>query len=347
MKHFNIELLNTQYQSTVQSVIDNKTKPVGALGQLESLALQLGIIQGVNPERPHLQINKPTMLVFAADHGIAREGVSIAPSEVTAQMVANFLNGGAAINCFCRMQDIRLQVIDAGILQPINEAHPILVSQRIGAGTENFSVKAAMSKEQAERAIDWGAVIAQRHIQQGSNLLLLGEMGIGNTSSASAILAALTNQKAKQTVGAGTGINQTQLNKKIKLIDKALLRFKKRDPLSVLAQVGGFEIAQMTGAILFAAESKVPTVIDGFIAGAAALVAIKLEPNAKDYLIFAHQSAEQAHQLMLDQFAVQPLLDLGLRLGEGTGAALSLSLIQAAVAFYNEMASFESAGVTV
>lgn len=328
--------------SRIQHRIDNKTKPLGALGRLEEVASQLALIQ----QRDHLAITQPTMLVFAADHGIASHGVSIAPSAVTRQMVLNFLAGGAAINCFCRANDMALQVVDAGILEPIDDER--LIQQRLGAGTADISVAPAMSRQQAEMALQLGSALAKRLRSQGSNLLACGEMGIGNTSSAAALLAALCQLPVSDCVGRGTGIDDGQLQRKISLITQAVARTDSRDdPIALLAQLGGYEIAQITGAMLGAAEAGMTLLVDGFIVTAAALLATRINPVSREYMIFAHGSAEAAHGIMLAQLQARPLLDLGLRLGEGTGAALALPLLRAACCFYNEMASFDEAGVTV
>jgi nicotinate-nucleotide--dimethylbenzimidazole phosphoribosyltransferase len=327
----------------IQHRIDQKTKPLGALGQLEALALQIALVQ----QQPRLSIERPLMLVFAGDHGIADEGVSIAPSSVTQQMVLNFLAGGAAINCFCRTNHLPLKVIDAGIKYEIKPAPSALIAQRIAAGTRNFAHEPAMTLAQAEQALLLGQQLAQQEIAAGSNLLAFGEMGIGNSSSAAALLAALSGADVAQCVGKGTGISDAQLAKKIALVSQGVARLQDKSPLTLLAELGGFEIAQICGAMLATAQAKKLILVDGFIVSAAALLATHFNPNARDYMIFAHQSEEAGHQLLLRLLNANPLLDLGLRLGEGTGAALALPLIHAAVSFYNQMATFESAGVKV
>ncbi|TMM46849.1 nicotinate-nucleotide--dimethylbenzimidazole phosphoribosyltransferase [Colwellia ponticola] len=390
---FSIAPLTTASSAFIQKKIDNKTKPLGALGALELLALQLALLTEQREKnkaaawRTHqISINKPSMLIFAGDHGINEEKLSIAPSAVTQQMVLNFLHGGAAINCFCQSNDIALTVIDCGILQAIN-ANDIadinskatnnkavndtamaveLIEQRLGAGTENFSVKAAMTGAQLAQGFAYGEKLVKDKVNQGVELLLLGEMGIANTSSASALMAALTSYSVEQCVGRGTGITDEQLVNKVAIITKALQRVadkssslprvNQQEVTTILAELGGFEIVQMVAAILSAAAANIAIVIDGFIVSVAALVAVRLNKNVADYFIFAHVSQEKAHQLLLKELMaaqtfsdtkVQPLLSLGLCLGEGTGAALALPLIKAAASFYNNMASFESAGVTV
>lgn len=340
---WHITPLNAQLIPQIQNHIDQKTKPVGALGQLEALALQIALIQ----ERQRLSIERPLMLVFAADHGIADEGVSIAPSSVTQQMVKNFLAGGAAINCFCRTNHLPLKVIDAGIKHAISPEPSALINQRIAAGTRNLAREAAMSEAHARQALLFGQLLAEQEINAGSNLLAFGEMGIGNSSSAAAILAAISGEPVEKCVGLGTGINPDQLVKKIELVKQGVARTTNKSPLNILIELGGFEIAQICGAMLATAQAKKIILVDGFIVTAAALLAVQFNPNARDYMIFAHESHETGHQLMLKLLDAKPLLSLGLRLGEGTGAALALPLIHSAVTFYNQMATFESAGVKV
>ncbi|MBL4821932.1 MAG: nicotinate-nucleotide--dimethylbenzimidazole phosphoribosyltransferase [Colwellia sp.] len=355
-----ISPLNKTLTRDIQSIIDDKTKPVGALGQLEHLALQLALIGQQQHQcfssLKKIDLAKPRLLIFAGDHGINANNLSIAPSAVTGQMVNNFLHGGAAINCFCRSNNISFNVIDCGILSRIEVAddyRDLLIEQRLGAGTADFSKQAAMSIAQVESGLAYGAPLVDKVLQQGCHLLLLGEMGIANTSSASAIMAALTGYSVEQCVGTGTGISQAQLENKVRLIRQALKRLPDNytDVDVILTEVGGFEIVQMVGTILAAAAKSLPIVIDGFIVSVAALVAITVDKNVADYLIYGHISQEQAHQLLLAKIIapdnIKPLLNLGLRLGEGTGAALALPLIQAAAGFYNDMASFETAGVSL
>jgi nicotinate-nucleotide--dimethylbenzimidazole phosphoribosyltransferase len=354
--------LSEKLQTQIQSKIDSKTKPIGSLGQLETLALQLALItqQRVKngDELVNIELTNPLMLVFAGDHGINKHHLSIAPSAVTRQMVLNFVQGGAAINCFCRSNDINFNVIDCGILASIDQSlssNDILIEQRLGAGTCDFSSQAAMTATQVDLGLEYGERLVERSIEKGIDILLLGEMGIANTSSASAIMSALTDNSVLDCVGVGTGISPKQLNDKVTLISQAIERTgsgkDKASVLRVLSEVGGFEIVQMVGTILAAAKQALPIVVDGFIVSIAAFVAFKLDCNVKDYLIFSHLSQEKAHQLLLSEFNLpdnrKPLLNLALRLGEGTGAALALPIIKAAASFYNDMASFESAGVTV
>lgn len=342
-------MLDRSFHDAITQRIDQKTKPLGALGQLEQVAYQLALIQsqGQSSAVTHIAIEQPTVLVFAGDHGIADEGVSIAPSAVTQQMVLNFLAGGAAINCFCRANQVAMKVVDTGILLPIDAQHPDFVVQRLGERTENFAHQAAMSAEQVTQGLALGQALTERVIDGGSNLVMFGEMGIANTSSAAALLAALSGLSAEQCVGKGTGISEQQFEKKRQLVAQAVARCDGLDVEAILAEVGGFEIVQMVGAFLGASRRNTPVLVDGFIVTVAAYVATLLEPKARDVMIFAHRSHESGHRAVLDLLDAEPLLDLGLRLGEGTGAVLAVPLLRAAAEFYNTMASFAEAGVTV
>ncbi|ARP38068.1 nicotinate-nucleotide--dimethylbenzimidazole phosphoribosyltransferase [Vibrio syngnathi] len=342
-------MLDTQYSQYIQHRIDQKTKPLGALGLLEKVAHQLALIQSQGKEAAveHIELNKPRIIIFAGDHGIADEGVSIAPSAVTQQMVLNFLSGGAAINCFCAVNDIDITVVDTGILLPVESDSDMFISQRLGTRTNNFANEAAMSLETVERGIELGTELVSRTISNGTNIIMFGEMGIGNTSSASAILSALANRTADECVGLGTGINNEQLARKVAVVKQGVARCINPDAKKVLSQVGGYEIVQMVGGFLGAYENRTPVLVDGFIVSVAAYVATLIEPSCRDYMIFAHRSEESGHKILLELLDAEPLLDLGLRLGEGTGAALAMPIIRAAAEFYNNMASFESAGVTV
>ncbi|TCN86210.1 nicotinate-nucleotide-dimethylbenzimidazole phosphoribosyltransferase [Vibrio crassostreae] len=348
-------MLDTQYSQYIQHRIDQKTKPHGALGLLEKVAHQLALIQsqGKQAAVEHIELNAPSIIIFAGDHGIADEGVSIAPSAVTQQMVLNFLNGGAAINCFCAVNNVDITVVDTGILLPVESDSDMLISQRLGPRTNNFANEAAMSLETVERGIELGTELVSRTISNGTNIIMFGEMGIGNTSSASAILSALANRTAVECVGLGTGINNEQLARKVAVVEQGVARCRGidakevKDIKEVLAQVGGYEIVQMVGAFLGAYQNRTPVLVDGFIVSVAAYAATLIEPNCRDYMIFAHRSEESGHKILLELLDAEPLLDLGLRLGEGTGAALAMPIIRAAAEFYNNMASFESAGVTV
>jgi nicotinate-nucleotide--dimethylbenzimidazole phosphoribosyltransferase len=340
---FHIDHLpNAELQQKLQAKIDNKTKPVGSLGRLERLALQAGLVQqSLDPG-----LRRPAMLVFAGDHGIATSGVSPYPQEVTRQMVLNFLAGGAAINVFARQNGMAVRVVDAGVNHDFGQVDG-LMDAKIGFGTRNFLEAPAMTRAECEAAIRQGAEIAAHEIEQGSNVLGFGEMGIGNTSSASIITSKLCGLPLEQCVGRGTGLDDLGLQKKRELLAAAIARHDiQNDSLAVLATFGGFEIAMMTGAMLAGAERRALLLIDGYIATSALLVAATLYPAIKDYCVFAHESGEPGHARQLAWLGVEPLLSLDMRLGEGTGAALAYPLVQAAVNFINEMASFESAGVS-
>ncbi|CAJ94044.1 nicotinate-nucleotide--dimethylbenzimidazole phosphoribosyltransferase [Cupriavidus necator] len=334
--------LDDALRPELQAAIDDKTKPLGALGRLESLALQLGLILGT--ARPVLQ--RPTVIVFAADHGVADAGVSAYPAEVTAQMVQNFLAGGAAINVFSRQHGIALEIVDAGVRAPLPAA-PGLVNCRIADGTRNFAVEPAMTPEQAAAAMTAGMARVLRHAQQGCNVIGFGEMGIANTSAAACLMQRLTGLPLADCIGRGTGLDDAGLARKREVLERALaLHADAQAPLDVLATFGGFEIAMMAGAFLAAAASRMVILVDGFIATAALLVAQRLDPNVLQYCVFTHCSHERGHRALLDQFGAAPLLALDLRLGEGTGAALAWPLLASAAAFLNEMATFSGAGVS-
>jgi nicotinate-nucleotide--dimethylbenzimidazole phosphoribosyltransferase len=342
-------MLDQTYRSQIKTKIDQKTKPLGALGLLETVAEQLAMIQSQEKGEmiDRIEINKPTVVVFAGDHGIAEEGVSIAPSAVTQQMVLNFLHGGAGVNCFCRANNVELYVVDAGILLPIDMQHSNFVQQRLGSSTNNFARQSAMTVEVAQKGIEYGKQFVTSLIQNGSNLVMFGEMGIGNTSSAAAIVSLLSGLDAEKCVGLGTGISAEQYAKKCQLVAQGVARCQTRDPLTVLAEVGGYEIAQIVGGFLAASDLGIAVIVDGYIVSAAAYIAMLIDPSARDYMIFAHQSEEQGHQLLLNLMKAAPLLQLGMRLGEGTGAVLAVPLIRCAAEFYNNMASFTEAGVSV
>jgi len=340
---FNITQPNQALKAKLLHKINHKTKPLGALGMLEPMALQIGLIQ--NTLQP--QLNKPTLLVFAGDHGVVESGVSPYPQAVTAQMVLNFLQGGAAINVFARLHNMQLRVVDAGVNHKF-DAHPDLIHAKVGSGTRNFLLEPAMTREQCEQALAMGAQLAQNEISAGCNVLGFGEMGIGNTSSASCLMSVLLNMPIEQCVGRGTGVDDAGLVKKTAILKQALAQHQLTDgdAMQALATFGGFEIAMMAGAMLGAAQHNALLLIDGFIASSALLVAYHLQPNILQYCVFSHCSGEAGHRQLLARLDARPLLDAGLRLGEGTGAALAYPMVQAAVHFLNEMASFESAGVS-
>lgn len=333
--------LDAPLRARLQHVIDHKTKPPGSLGQLEALALQLGLIQ--RTERPLVQ--RPATIVFAADHGIAAEGVSPYPQAVTAQMVANFLAGGAAINAFSGVAQSVLEIVDAGVASPL-PASDRLIALPVARGTRNFAHEPAMTRDEAVGALAAGAARVRHHAALGTNVIGFGEMGIANTSSAACLMSRLLGVPLDACVGRGTGLDDAGLAHKRAVLERALAQHPDAtEPLDVLATFGGFEIAMMTGAYLAAASERMTILVDGFIATSALLVAERLAPAVRGYCVFSHTSNEAGHRRMLEHFGAKPLLALDLRLGEGTGAALALPLVRAAAAFMSEMASFESAGV--
>jgi nicotinate-nucleotide--dimethylbenzimidazole phosphoribosyltransferase len=319
--------------------IVNKTKPPGSLGMLETLARQLGLIQ----QTVDVTVRDPAILVFAGDHGVVAEGVSAYPQDVTWQMVENFLAGGAAINVFARQNDCRLQVIDAGVNHDFGPREG-LADCKVGHGTANFAHQAAMSRTDCEAALAHGMRLAAA---LPGNVVGFGEMGIGNTTAAAALMHKLTGLPVAQCVGAGTGLTRDGVLHKQAVIEAAVIRHAGVSaPLDVLATFGGYEIAMMAGAMLGAAAHRKVLLIDGFIVTSALLVAAAVRPAIVDYCVFSHCSDEQGHRQMLAHFDARPLLNLGLRLGEGTGCALALPLLAAAASFVREMATFESAQVS-
>ena len=330
---------NDELATALAAAIDNKTKPIGSLGHLEALALQIGLIQAtVTP-----CIDHPAIFVFAADHGIVAEGVSAYPQEVTWQMVENFLAGGAAINVFARQNHCAIEVIDAGVNHHFG-ARAGLVDRKVAFGTRNFALEPAMSTEECALAMERGMALAR---DLPGNVVGFGEMGIGNTTAASALMHKLAGIPLLECVGAGTGLSPEGVRRKQAVLEAAVAKHAGiDDPLAVLAAFGGFEIAMMAGAMLQAAALRKVLLIDGFIVTSALLVAARLQPAILDYCVFAHCSDEQGHRLMLEHLNARPLLQLGLRLGEGTGSALALPLLHAAVNFLAEMATFSSAQVS-
>jgi len=345
MHSFQITAPDRGIEISLKNRVDRKTKPLGALGLLERTAIKIGLIQ----QRLDPAFGQPHLLVFAGDHGAAKAGVSAYPQDVTWQMVENFLAGGAAINVFARQNDLHLAIIDAGVAHDFGQRAG-LINAKVAPGTANYIEAPAMTAAQCAAAIERGADICRNLSANGCNLVGFGEMGIGNTAAASLITHCLTGTPLAECIGRGTGLDDAGLARKQVLLETALNRYRaaggSNDPLAVLAEFGGFEIAMMVGAMLGAAEQKMTLLIDGFIVGSAALTAAQLAPALTDYCVFCHRSAEPGHAAQLQALAAEPLLDLGLRLGEGTGAALAYPLVLAAVNFLNEMASFESAGVS-
>ena len=322
---------------------DTLTKPRGSLGRLEDLATQLAGIQGLSLPR----VKHKAIITMAADHGVVAEGVSAYPQDVTPQMVYNFLNGGAGVNVIARQISARLVIVDMGVAAKMR-SNPRLLSRKVAPGTSNMVLGPAMTEEAARRSLEVGIEVVTNEVGKGLDIIGTGDMGIGNTTSSSAICAVMTRNAVSKVTGKGTGIPDGQLDHKVAVIEKAI-KLNKPDsgkPLEVLAKVGGFEIGGITGVILGAAANRIPVVIDGFISGAAALIAAALAPQVKDYLIAAHVSAEPGHRLVLDHLGLKPLLDLGMRLGEGTGAALGIFLAETAARVLSEMATFADAGVS-
>jgi nicotinate-nucleotide--dimethylbenzimidazole phosphoribosyltransferase len=322
--------------------LDVLTKPRGSLGRLEPLAAQLCAIQRtLSP-----QIRHPVGLVFAADHGVAERGVSAYPREVTLQMVANFLSGGAAISVLSKLNDVDLWVVDAGVDGDCG-SHPRLIDAKIRRGTRNLVEMPAMTPQECLEALQRGRDSVARAVPAAGNLLLLGEMGIGNTASAALLMHGLTGKPLVECIGRGTGLDDAGLQRKRETLAAALARCAApEDPMQLLVQFGGYEIAMLTGAILGAAARGSAVLVDGFTVTVAAALAARLNPTALEYCVFAHCSEEFAHRALLEHLNVRPLLDLGMRLGEGSGAALALPLIRAAAAIFTQMATFEGAGVS-
>lgn len=320
--------------------IDFKTKPLGALGLLEDLALQIGLIQNTLTPR----LTNPAILVFAADHGLVEEGISPYPKEVTWQMVMNFVSGGAAINVFCRQNRINLKVVDAGVDFDFPEGTPV-IDVKVARGTRNMRYEPAMTDKECHSAIQKGRELVKKEAEQGCNIIGFGEMGIGNTSPSSLLMHRFLNIPIEECTGSGTGMFGDQLTHKIKILKEVSEKYNPQTPEETLATFGGLEIAMMVGAMFEARDQHMILLIDGFIATASALTAIQINPGVRDNCVFCHSSDERGHQLMLNHLNARPMLQLNLRLGEGTGAALALPLVQAAVNFMSEMASFEDAGV--
>ena len=322
---------------------DILTKPQGSLGKLEELSIQLAGIQG----KPIPQIRHKAIVTMAGDHGVVAEGVSLFPQEVTAQMVYNFLRGGAGINVIARQAGARIIVVDIGVASDL-EPNPQLLSRKVAFGTQNMALGPAMTREQAERAIETGIGVVADEVAKGLDIVGTGDMGIGNTTASSAICAVMTGKPVAEVTGRGTGIADEQLVHKIEVINRALAvnHPDPGQPFDVLAKVGGFEIGGLAGVMLAAAAHRIPIVIDGFISGAAALIAIALSPKVRGFLIAGHVSAEAGHRLLLRHLGLKPLLDLGMRLGEGTGAALGIFLAEVAAKVLAEMSTFDEAGVS-
>jgi len=340
---FNITQPNQALKSALQNKINYKTKPLGALGVLEVVALQIGLIQQTLAPK----LTMPNMLIFAGDHGIVEAGVSPYPQAVTAQMVLNFLQGGAAINVFTKQNNMHLSVVDSGVNYEFSLSLD-LIHAKVAMGTRNFLIEPAMTIAQCEQSLTSAANIVNTKVAEGCNVFGFGEMGIGNTSSASCLMSVLCALPIEQCVGRGTGLDDAGLAHKTNILALAIKHhhLNSSDTMQALATFGGFEIAMMVGAMLQAAARQCTLLIDGFITTAALLVAAKLHPDILHYCVFTHCSDESGHKKMLDFLQMKSLLNIDLRLGEGTGAALAYPLVEASVNFLNQMASFESAHVS-
>ncbi len=338
-----IKPVDTTLLQQTQVRLDNKTKPPGSLGRLEEFARRLVAISG----QAEPDLSKKVIFTFAGDHGIVAEGVSLYPSEVTSQMVFNFLRGGAGVNVLARHAGAEVRVVDVGVDYNFG-ATPGLIHRKVARGTANFAKGPAMSRGEALAAMQVGLDLADQCKTEGIALVGTGEMGIGNTSPSSAMIAAISGLSVRELTHRGTGINDAALEHKIRIIEQglALNRPDPRDPLDVLTKVGGLEIAAIAGLVLGCAANSIPVVIDGFISTAGALIASELHPHVREYIFAAHQSVEVGHRFMLERIAVAPILGLDLRLGEGTGAALAMTLIEAGVKILKEMATFDEAGVS-
>ena len=338
-----IQPLEERAMAEARARQDMLTKPRGSLGRLEELSIQLAGIQGKSIP----QIRDKAIITMAGDHGVVAEGVGNWPQEVTTQMVYNFLNGGAGINVLARQAGARVVIVDMGVAMELKPS-PQLLSRKVAPGTRNISLGPAMTKEEALQAIETGIEVVEVELAKGLDIIGTGDMGIGNTTASSAICAVMTGKPVAEVTGRGTGITDEQLAHKVEVISRALaVNYPDPEqPLDVLAKVGGFEIGGLAGVMLGAAAHRIPVVIDGFISGAAALIATALSPGLKDFLIAAHVSAEAGHGLLLRHLGLKPLLDLGMRLGEGTGATLGIFLAEAAARILAEMATFAEAGVS-
>lgn len=327
----------------IQAHLDDLTKPQGSLGRLEEIAMRYGLATGTTRPGPA----KCRIYCFAGDHGVADEGVSAFPKEVTPQMVFNMLSGGAAVNVFSRHVGAELKIVDMGVDTEFVDA-PGLLRHKVARGTANLAQGPAMTLAQTTQALETGIALAAQAADDGVTLLGTGEMGIANTTPATALFAAFLGLAPADITGRGTGVDDARLKHKIAVIEKGLAvnRAALTDPLATLAALGGFEIAGITGLVLGAAARKIPVVVDGFISTAGALAAIKLKPAAADYLFFSHLSEEAGHRVIMKTLGIKPILDLGMRLGEGTGAALAMTLINAALKMSTEMATFSSARVS-
>lgn len=338
-----IKPVNKDLYSRVQARLDNLTKPRGSLGRLEDLAKRYVAITGKDEPK----IIKKIIYTFAGDHGVTEEGVSLYPKEVTPQMVYNFLRGGAGINVLARHINAEVRVVDIGVDHHFNKADG-LIQCKVGKGTGNIAKGPAMTRDEAIRAMEVGIGLADEALRDGVDVIGTGDMGIGNTTPSSAIAAVITGEPVEVVTGRGTGIDEDRFKVKVKVIERAidLNKPNPKDPIDILVKIGGFEIAGIAGLIVGAAANRIPVMIDGFISTAGALIASEMNTHIKDYLFASHQSVEQGHKAMLDRIGIKPLLDLDLRLGEGTGACLGINILEASIKILTEMATFGEAGVS-
>ncbi len=342
--------VKAKFAEEAKTRLDNLTKPPGSLGRLEEFAQRLVAIT----ENPMPVLDRKVIFTFAGDHGVAEEGVSAYPKEVTRQMVFNFMNGGAAINVLARHAGAEVVVVDIGVdfdFEPmlVGAQHSVpLEIRKVVSGTRNMRRGPAMSKEEAQRCIETGIRLAEKYGEMDYKIMGTGEMGIANTTPSSAIAAVLTGRSVHDLTGRGTGIDDDALKHKIEVIEDSIAvnRPDPGDPLDVLSKVGGAEIGGIAGLIIGAAAMRIPVIVDGFISAAGALIAYGLEPHTKDYMFAAHNSVEKGHKVILDKIGLKPILDLDMRLGEGTGAALAIPVMEAGLKIYREMATFGEAGVS-
>ena len=345
MRTFDIQAIDQSQQSAIQHKIDNLNKPKGSLGRLEELAMQVCLIQQtLSPALSH-----PCHLLLGGDHGIEREGVSVSPREVTWQQMVNFTRGGGGVNMFCRQHGFKLRIVDMGVDHDLS-AVPGIINRKIACGTKNFLYEPAMTEEEFDQAVETGVSLVDDCIAEGCNILCIGEMGIANTSPSSIWMHLLGDIPLKDCIGAGAGLNSEGIRHKYEVLTKAVDNYKAISPKptvkSIIRYFGGFEMVAAIGAMLHAAERHLVVLVDGFIMTACAMAAIRLEPNAKPYMVFTHCGDESGHQRMLDAIGVRPLIRLGLRLGEGTGALCAYPIIDSAVRMMNEMNNFENANIT-
>ncbi len=338
-----IKPLNTEYYTYASERLNNLTKPKGSLGRLEEFAKRVvAITENTKPN-----LDKKAVFVLAGDHGVVEEGVSAYPKEVTKEMIYNFLRGGAGINAISRHAGVDVFVVDIGVDCNFEDIDGLII-KNVNRGTKNLAREHAMTQAESLRSIEVGIGLAQDAVEKGYNFIAVGDMGIGNTTPSAAVMCAFTGLNPKEVAGYGTGINDEMWKHKVEVVERSLALYtpEPNSPIDVLSKVGGFEIGGIAGVILGGASKKVPVVVDGFVSTAGATVAIELCPNVKEYIFFSHKSAEGGHGLILQKLGVQPILDLDMRLGEGTGAVLAMFIIEAGVKVYNEMATFEQAGVS-